>query len=325
MQAPPKPIDEAKRLRALHELQILDTVEDERFDRVTRIAARLFDVPIALVVLLDEERQWFKSRQGLTACETSRDVSFCGHAILELQTLVVNDALQDPRFHDNPLVVGEPNIRFYAGHPLRSADGSRVGTLCIIDRKPREFSTADAQMLADLAAMVEKELTLLCQATQDPLTLLHNRRGLRDAARHVIALCGRNRGRATYAAFDLDNFKIINDQQGHRAGDDVLRGFASMLSRHFRSSDVVARLGGDEFCVLAPQITEAAMKISLDRLSYTFRDSALHRAYPDLSWSAGIIDFHCTADTDLASIMQLADKRMYDEKEHRRSAFAQSG
>jgi GAF domain-containing protein len=158
MQPPAIPDNEAQRLAALRALNVLDTPPEERFDCITRIAARLMDVPICLVSLVDANRQWFKSCVGLAARETPRDISFCGHAILESEALVIPDALAAPRFADNPLVAGEPRIRFYAGQPLSAVDGSRLGTLCLIDRKPRHMSAADLQALRDLAHMVEREL-----------------------------------------------------------------------------------------------------------------------------------------------------------------------
>ncbi len=158
MRAPPIPDDEAERLEALRRLKVLDTPAEERFDRLTRLAKALFDVPIALVSLVDGERQWFKSRQGLAACETPRDVSFCGHAILGPEILHVANALEDSRFAANPLVTGVPNIRFYAGAPLATADGHRVGTLCIIDDRERELTPDELTRLRDLADCVEEEL-----------------------------------------------------------------------------------------------------------------------------------------------------------------------
>ncbi|MGM0578366.1 MAG: PAS domain S-box protein [Myxococcota bacterium] len=160
MQTPEIPADEAARLEALRELCVLDTPPEERFDRITRMAQRLFSVPIALVSLVDAERQWFKSRQGLDATETSREVSFCGHAILDDETFVVEDAAADPRFADNPLVTDEPRIRFYASRPLHAPGGQRVGTLCVIDRKPRDLSPEEWELLRDLAAMAERELRM---------------------------------------------------------------------------------------------------------------------------------------------------------------------
>lgn len=152
------PDDEAQRLASVHALNLLDTPPDTRFDRITRIAAKLFEVPTSLISLVDTDRQWFKSLVGLNVGETSRDMSFCAHAINGTETMVVPDTLSDDRFRGNPLVSGEPRIRFYAGHPLRSPTGFAVGTLCVIDHRPRDFSKADSALLEDLAALVETEL-----------------------------------------------------------------------------------------------------------------------------------------------------------------------
>jgi CheY-like chemotaxis protein len=154
----PEPPDEAERLRALRALGILDTPPEERFDRLTRLAVELFDVPIALVTLVDADRQWFKSRQGDVAPETPRDQAFCAHAILDDEPLVVTNALEDERFAENPLVLGPPHLRFYAGQAIHAPQGSRVGTLCLIDHRPRDLSERERKLLADLAALVEAEL-----------------------------------------------------------------------------------------------------------------------------------------------------------------------
>jgi PAS domain S-box-containing protein len=158
VKTPDFPTNEAERLKALQALKVLDTPAEARFDRITRVAQRHFNVPITLVSLVDEGRQWFKSCQGLDVLETSRDISFCGHAILKDEILIVSDATKDPFFADNPLVTGAPHIRFYAGTPLHAPGNERVGTLCIIDTQPRELSAEDIAMLRDLADCVEEEL-----------------------------------------------------------------------------------------------------------------------------------------------------------------------
>ncbi|NMG76045.1 response regulator [Aromatoleum diolicum] len=157
MQAPPVPPDEAQRLAALRSLELLDTPAEERFDRITRIAQRLFNVPITLISLIDSERQWFKSRQGVDVSETSREISFCGHAILGDDIFEIPDALNDPRFADNPLVTGPPDLRFYAAAPLTGPEGYRVGTLCLIDRSPRHLDADQRQLLRDLGEQVKAE------------------------------------------------------------------------------------------------------------------------------------------------------------------------
>ena len=158
MQTPATPADEAERLEALHNLHLLDTHPDERFDRLTRLAQRIFNVPTALITLIDSDRQWFKSAQGLAASQTPRNISFCAHAILHDTAMVVPDTMEDPRFADNPLVIEAPYVRFYAGMPLRAPTGHKVGTLCLVDQRPRDFTAQDVKALADLAQVVNSEL-----------------------------------------------------------------------------------------------------------------------------------------------------------------------
>jgi len=155
---PELPVDEESRLAALHALGILDTPAEERFDRVTRIAAALFRVPVALVSLVDANRQWFKSCVGTDLRESSREASFCAHAVAARELLVVTDALHDHRFADNPMVVGAPHVRFYAGAPVFLPEGACTGTLCLIDIRPRDFTPDDRARLRDLADIVEHEL-----------------------------------------------------------------------------------------------------------------------------------------------------------------------
>ncbi len=314
MQAPPTPIDETHRLRALTTLCILDTMPEDRFDRITRLACRAFNVPIALVTLIDRDRQWFKSRQGLESRETSRQISFCGHTIIQEGPLHVPDALLDPRFADNPLVIGVPMIRFYAGQAVRGPDGSRIGTLCIIDRQPRHMSAEDLTLLGDLAAMIDREFSLVARASTDELTSLANRRGFTEVAMHVLALCRRNRQSAVVIGIDINHFKCINDNHGHEAGDAVLRMFGKLLFANFRSSDVVARFGGDEFAILCGGMTSDEVWVSLERLRIEFAASALVQNYPGLSWSAGLADFNPASTETIEDLLRTSDARMYDAK-----------
>lgn len=160
MEAIPESINEARRLSTLREYRVLDTLPDESIDNLARITAELCNTPISLVSLIDRERQWFKSKIGLTVPETPRDVSFCAHAIESGETLVVEDALHDPRFANNPLVLSSPKIRFYAGVPLRAYNGYYMGTLCVIDHKPRSLNKQEKITLEIFAKEVEKHLEL---------------------------------------------------------------------------------------------------------------------------------------------------------------------
>lgn len=152
----PIPADEDERLSALRALLLLDTPPEERFDRLARFVAEQLDVPIALLTLVDGQRQWFKARVGLDATETPRDISFCGHAIMKNDLFIVEDASRDPRFSDNPLVTGEPHIRLYAGAPLSAPGGHRIGTLCVIDTVPRTLGPVELSILDALRRLANE-------------------------------------------------------------------------------------------------------------------------------------------------------------------------
>src|SRR5206468_18334 len=156
----PIPPNEKKRLRVLWQYGVLDTMPEEVFDDLTELAARICEAPIALITLVDEDRQWFKSKVGVSINETSRDISFCGHAIEQSDLFIVPDATLDKRFAKNPLVTSDPKIRFYAGAPLITPDGHALGTLCVIDKVPRELRPDQKQALRVLARHVMTQLEL---------------------------------------------------------------------------------------------------------------------------------------------------------------------
>jgi diguanylate cyclase (GGDEF)-like protein len=314
MVAPFLPREEARRVRGLHALSILDTPPQDRFDRLTRLACRLFDVPIALVSLVDEDRLWFKSHAGWGASEPSKAWSFCAAATQGDDVVVVPDAAADARFSENPLVLGDPQIRFYAGCPLRAADGTHLGTLCVIDRQPRELRDGDAHLLTDLAGLVENELRAIQLASLDPLTGLTNRRGFDTIALHTLALCDRVERPATLLLFDLDNLKQINDKHGHSEGDRVLRDFADQLLVSFRNSDVVARLGGDEFCVLLSGTEGEAARVPLRLLDRRLEGED---GRPRVTYSVGVAPYDSERHSSAAMLLEDADARMYAHKRAR--------
>lgn len=313
---PPQiPSYEAQRLETLRALKILDSAPEERFDRLTRMAKRMFGVPISLVSIVDSNRQWFKSAQGLDATETPRDISFCGHAILGDDLFLIPDAKEDERFHDNPLVTDAPNIRFYAGCPLRVANGHKMGTLCLIDDKPRQLDEEDKELLKDLAVMAEQEIAALQLATLDELTAISNRRGFTSLAEHALSMCKRYEQPATLILFDLDDFKPINDNFGHAEGDRALVAFANLIRQEFRDSDVYARIGGDEFVVLLTGTGEDFITQALGRfqLALDLYNEEAARGY-DLKFSAGYVIKRSDEDGDIDALMSRADENMYEQK-----------
>ena len=310
---------ESDRIQALHDLNVLDSPPEERFDRLTRLARALFDVPIALVSLVDSNRQWFKSNDGLESRETSREWSFCSHAIAKGEMLVVRDALNDVRFRDNPLVLEDPSIRFYAGQPIVAPGGAHIGTLCIIDREPRDLSQDEQELLADMANLVEREFATLRLAMIDELTGISNRRGFKMLARQALGMCRRTKRPATLLVFDLDGFKAINDTLGHAQGDATLVSFSTEILAHFRDSDVVARLGGDEFCVLLSGASAGQVSGTLEKLATRFatrnegRDPGAHVRY-----SVGSADYDPERHESVTDLVQDADDMMYVDKRRKR-------
>lgn len=318
MLKPPVPLDETVRLKSLHSLRILDSMPEERFDRITRMAQRVFDVDICLVSLVDTNRQWFKSKQGLAACQTAREISFCGHAILDEAAFIIEDTHQDERFSDNPLVEADPMIRFYAGYPVHAPGGHRVGTLCLIDAQPRSFSPHDVETLRDFAALVDDELASSSAINVDPLTGIANRRGFEMVAKHVLPLCDRNNLNVELLFFDLDQFKQINDTFGHDAGDQALRTFANLLIKSFRTADVVARLGGDEFAVMMAGRNVFSNR-ALNNLNEKF-DSAEEEIVKHIKWSVGRMKYDPNLHADINAVLQDADNRMYRNKVQKKAS-----
>ena len=268
-------VREKERVAALHRYDVLDTPSEEAFDRAARLARTLFGVPIAMIAFIDSHRVWFKSGFGMPSKEVAREAALCNYAIQQDGPLVISDTLKDPRFAANPLVIGEPHMRFYGGAPLRTGEGRRIGTLAIADCKPRSFGPGQKALLVDLARIVVDALELRCLATSDSLTGSMSRRAFREAARRDFALARRHKQELSCIIIDVDNFKLINDRHGHAAGDIVLQAIIDVCRKSLRASDYVGRLGGEEFGVMLPhtnarsalQVAERLRK-SIERESF---------------------------------------------------------
>ena len=314
MKSPKTPEDEKLRLAKLRFLRLLDTAKDIRFYRLTRMTGRIFQVPVCGISLVDEHRQWFKSCVGLTISEVARNVSFCGHAIHGSDVLIVEDALQDKRFFDNPMVLGDPHIRFYAGCPL-TIDQRKIGTLCIADNAPRSLAQDQIDTLKELANLVEQELVASLLTTKDELTGLENRRGFLALAQHSLQLCTRQGLPVSLLYLDLDHFKTINDLHGHGEGDRALINFADRIKHVCPDSDVVAKLGGDEFVVLLINSTREQSETVIHRIKEALmQEKRLSGKTYDLDFSYGITSYQPERHETIAELLADGNALMHEIK-----------
>lgn len=334
---PPLPVNEPARLRALKRLQILDTPEEEVFSAIIRLTAAVVGAPMALISLVDARRQWFKARVGLDVCETSRTTAFCAHAIVRAELFEVEDARLDERFAANPLVRGEPGIRFYAGMPLVLPGGEAIGTLCVIDRVPRRLDATQrmamevlahnvvtelelrqriVELEAEVSRRLEAEARIMHLATRDPLTQLPNRAALMDRLHQGLKTAKRDHTQLAVMFLDLDRFKWINDTLGHDTGDKLLQTMASRLTQVLRESDTVARLGGDEFAIILPALhtVEEAERIAQKILATVLNPLDLHGHNVQVGCSIGMAIYPAQGDCE-ETLLRHADLSMYQAKE----------
>lgn len=304
--------NEELRLQALRRYEILDTAPEETFDRLTRIVAAALKVPIAAISLVDDHRQWFKSRIGLATTETRRSTSFCAHTMLGSGAMVVSDATQDLRFNGNPLVVGDPHIRFYAGYPIVSADGLPLGAVCAIDTAPRDISPQELGLLKDLAALVNEQLELRHLASIDGLTGALRRRTFIDMCDRELLLARRNKVSSSCLMIDADHFKVINDQHGHDVGDQVLEALVATLKAGLRATDIVGRLGGEEFGIFLPGTDLNGCVEVAERLRHMVESLTISTARVAVTISIGAAQ--ASMGEDVLSLLHRADTALLKAK-----------
>jgi len=315
MVTPPTPVDELLRLETLRNLKILDTDPEERFDRVTRLAKRIFNAPIALVSLVDSDRQWFKSYQGIEVTETSRDVSFCGHAILDDQVMVVSDTHADERFRDNPLVSANPNIRFYAGCPLSAPNGSKLGTLCVIDSEPREIDDEDIALLEELGQLVEEELAMAGMLHDDPVTGLSNSLGFSQIAEYLLAMCLRTDSPATMMLFRVANQDMVTGFMGQEEGDRAAIEMTQTLMASFRDSDIIGRLTHDTYAVLMAGASLENVEAAHQRIESALQERNQHGTSEyELDVETCAVTYDPDSHADVNALIEDVENRLEGER-----------
>jgi diguanylate cyclase (GGDEF)-like protein len=343
MLAAPIPENDHDRLASLSRMQLLSTPREADLDRIVRVAQKHFHTKMALISLLDRDRQWFKAKCGLDASETDRSISLCGHAILGDKPFIVDNALEDPRFSDNPLVTGPPHIRFYAGQPLTNQEGFKIGTLCVISTQPRQMTSEEQETLQDMGRLAEivlenrrlseTQLSMLTaleeaerEALIDPLTGVWNRRGFSDLIDREISRAKRSKSPLAVCLADIDHFKKINDTYGHPTGDTVIKTIAELLVENVRGIDTVARFGGEEFVIILPgvhavslpQVAEKILRAVRTRGKLDCPDGA-HAVTISLGLTITGEGGETPATADI--LIEHADKALYQAKHEGRNRY----
>ena len=314
---------EKRRLENIEQLDILDTPSEEAFDRITRLAQKMFKVPIAVVTVLDGHRSWFKSCYGLEGSEAPREHAFCNYTIREHEPLIVKDAKKDPRFRNNPFVLVENGVRFYAGVPLATRDGNNVGTFCLVDTVPREFDIEEVALLSDLARMVMDELELRMLATTDSMTGALSRRAFNEQMSRAAALSLRHHHDLSCIVWDLDHFKSINDTYGHASGDTVLLNTVKTCLSHLRDTDYIGRMGGEEFAALLPNTNRVGaldvaekLRCAIEKLRFVFG-----KKETSVTASFGVVSLN-PSNRDYKTMLSHADEALYEAKSAGRNQCA---
>ncbi len=328
-----QPLDDLEQLQVQKTLLIQERIPTDRCDRIIRLTENLFRVPLALIYLTDENRVWYKSNAGLALMDLSHEMAFCAEMIHHPGTLVVSDLRRDARFMNVPMMKAERPFCFFAGVPVNTGNGERLGTLCLLDTQPRAFSREDQVSLEDLAALVEIELgaervnqlqfkllleigQLRSQALVDSLTRLWNRGA-------VLEILEMERGRAKRKGHslgvviaDLDFFKNVNDQYGHPIGDAVLLETAVRIRKNLRDSDCAGRYGGEEFLVILPEVDLAQARVIAERIRGSVEDAPFITARGPLrvTLSLGLGVWPPGEELTLATLIAEVDKALYRAK-----------
>ncbi len=306
---------EEDRLSELAATGLLDTAPEPEFDRITRLVTAALNVPIAAITLVDRDRQWFKSAIGLKKRQTPRAESFCSHVVAASDGMVVPDAAADPRFADNPAVVGDPNVRFYLGLPLRTSTGFVLGALCAIDNVSRQPNPRDETIMRDLADLVVEQIELRLAANTDSLTGAMQRLAFLNGASRDFARARRSGRPLSCLLLDADRFKAINDTFGHATGDAVLRHVVSRCETVLRESDYVGRLGGEEFCIMLPDAMPSHALRVAERIRQTVAEQPIISDSHTIGMtvSIGIAGIR-NEDGTVTEMINRADQAMYEAK-----------
>lgn len=305
---------------AAHQGGILEAPAEKSFDRMLRLAETALCTPIVLMSFGGRHHQWLRSSRRLDPVTDPRLTLLCDYAFEKNDFYVVPNTLEHPAFHNNPLVVGEPNIRSYAGVPLRRQNGLKVGAICAVDHRERDFTKDQLDLLGDLAQLMAEQIELRQIATTDSLTGALTRRAFEVEVTREYRRNRRYQRDLSVIAVDVDHFKKINDNYGHAAGDLVLKNVVSQIKQGLRDVDFLGRLGGEEFVVGLPETALDGAAIAAERLRETIAGMAIISNGDRISVTASFgIAGLSRADSDWKEMLGRADVALYRAKEEGRN------
>jgi diguanylate cyclase (GGDEF)-like protein len=323
----------SERPYTLHSLDVLGSPLQGKFERITRLARNLFEVPIAFISLNDDQHLLFKSLLGTNVVEISHVASFCEHVFLTEEVFTVPETFMDERFSKDSYVTGAPNIRFYAGYPIQ-LNHQKLGTVSLVDHKPRYFSSDQLILLKDVAALIETEIQNYAISSDkgklaldldqarlasmvDPLTNLWNRQGIYNILKHRMDEYLLNGTSFAVAILDIDNFKAINDTYGHESGDQTLKTIANILIEGCRETDAIGRWGGEEFLILINESNVNYVNEIAERIRSTLESqkvSVLFAPPLDITVTIGLTGILPWTYPTLEEMINKADQALYQGK-----------
>lgn len=308
-------VADAARLDAINRYEILDTPPEPQFDRIAKHVSNVFDLPMAVVSIIDAHRQWYKASIGMKVGEAYAPHTICRHSLVDGKTIVVPNALDDPRFAQSPLVLGEPSIRFCASAPLKAEDGSFIGTLCGLDNQPRQFTALQTEMFEDIAKIAMEAIEMRRLVGVDKLTGALTRAAFLEVAETAVLRARRYTQDLICIILEVDHFESITKEYGPGTADQILRAVSDFCRTNMRETDYLCRFGGAEFAMLLEQSDTHAAFVVAERLRRALARSPIKIGSEEIFVTASFGSAQMsTSGNSLDVLIGTADARLSDAK-----------
>lgn len=345
MQKPCIPENEERRLAEVYNLNILDSPREVYFENITRILQNIFDVDIVAISIIDSDRQWFKAIRGANLKETPRELSLCAHAILDKNLFIINDTLQDERFHDHPLVTGDPKIRFYAGCPLFTKNGLGIGSLCLINKAPREIDAMQQSILSDFGRFVEdllndsvlksnnkainKQLEVIKKDFTDEQNMLLSRESFINYFNHLRHINSNNYHNNTLSKYsnfylaivEITNIQSVNNIKDSKFKNIVLETIIDQIIKNLSGSDIIANYDKDKYLLVIDNVGPNRLNKTFNNIVSDVRNIDLNQYGFDYKFevSIGWSYFQQNRQQPITKMMQMASKQLQVSKQQHKN------